>query len=245
MILCKSCGPAPVPDQELPVLLPGAEEPYGSADPLHLQKDFVPAACPRCGAAAQRETDTMDTFVESSWYFARFTCPRYTHAPLDPQTVDHWLPVDQYIGGVEHAILHLLYARFFTKVLRDLGYTAVDEPFTNLLTQGMVIKDGARCPSPRVMWVDPSELIEAYGREYSAGPSGGTAGFPSQEPGESWGTWETAPKGPFGSGGPFPGFSFKPGALSKTGAYCEHWAKLARGILGAKGREKTFHGGQI
>ena len=107
----------------------------------------------------------MDTFVESSWYFARYTCPRFTEGMLDKEKADYWLPVDQYIGGVEHAILHLLYSRFFTKVLRDLGYLTIDEPFTNLLTQGMVIKDGTKMSKSKGNVVDPNELVEKYGAD--------------------------------------------------------------------------------
>ena len=117
------------------------------------------------GGKARRETDTLDTFVESSWYFARYTCPDLTTAPIDCQAARYWLPVDQYIGGVEHAILHLLYSRFFTKMLRDLGYLEVDEPFTNLLTQGMVIKDGAKMSKSKGNVVDPNDLIEQYGAD--------------------------------------------------------------------------------
>ena len=165
IIHCDSCGVVPVPEDQLPVKLPGTEDPGGSHAPLHQQQDFYTTRCPRCKSPARRETDTMDTFVESSWYFARYTSPRNNDAPLDPDAARYWLSVDQYIGGVEHAILHLLYARFFTKLLRDLGYLDVDEPFTNLLTQGMVIKDGAKMSKSKGNVVDPSDLIKRYGAD--------------------------------------------------------------------------------
>jgi len=165
IIYCDECGIVPVPEDELPVLLPGTDEEGGSHAPLHQQEDFIAVACPRCGKAARRETDTMDTFVESSWYFARYTCPDNTASPLDRDAARYWLPVDQYIGGVEHAILHLLYSRFFTKVLRDLGYLKIGEPFLNLLTQGMVIKDGAKMSKSKGNVVDPNDLINAYGAD--------------------------------------------------------------------------------
>ncbi|HFQ90095.1 MAG TPA: leucine--tRNA ligase, partial [Desulfobulbus sp.] len=165
VIHCPACGIVPVPEDELPVLLPGADSPDGSHAPLHQQESFYRTTCPSCGAEARRETDTMDTFVESSWYFARYTSPREENAPINREAAAYWLPVDQYIGGVEHAILHLLYSRFFTKVLRDLGYLQIDEPFTNLLTQGMVIKDGAKMSKSKGNVVDPSDLIEQYGAD--------------------------------------------------------------------------------
>ena len=165
VIHCDQCGIVPVPESALPVLLPGAGKPAGSHSPLHHQPDFIATTCPRCGQPARRETDTLDTFVESSWYFARYTSPRLDSDPIDREAAAYWLPVDQYIGGVEHAILHLLYARFFTKMLRDLGYLEIDEPFTNLLTQGMVIKDGAKMSKSKGNVVDPNELIEQYGAD--------------------------------------------------------------------------------
>jgi len=142
--------------ENLPVKLPldAQIDPKGRS-PLPELKEFAETTCPKCGGKARRETDTFDTFVESSWYFARFACPDYPEA-FNPEDVEYWLPVDQYIGGIEHAILHLLYARFFTKVLRDLGYLKLDEPFTNLLTQGMVIKETYRCP--RHSWIYPEEV---------------------------------------------------------------------------------------
>jgi len=166
MIYCNTCGEQPVPEQELPVILPIDAKPDKTGrSPLHTLESFYRTTCPVCGGDARRETDTMDTFVESSWYFARYTCPDFTEGPLDKSKADYWLPVDQYIGGVEHAILHLLYARFFTKVLRDLNYFSSDEPFKNLLTQGMVIKDGAKMSKSKGNVVDPNELIESYGAD--------------------------------------------------------------------------------
>ena len=166
MIQCESCGVQPVPVEQLPVTLPedrGAQQ--GDCAPLHQRAAFYETVCPKCSGKAKRETDTMDTFVESSWYFARYTSPRFTKSPLNKEEASHWLPVDQYIGGVEHAILHLLYSRFFTKVLRDLGYLSIDEPFTNLLTQGMVIKDGSKMSKSKGNVVDPSDLISEYGAD--------------------------------------------------------------------------------
>ena len=156
----------PVPEADLPVVLPtevALLENGGS--PLPFYEPFVKTFCPRCKGPARRETDTMDTFVESSWYFARFACADYDKAPLDLQRVKYWMPVNQYIGGIEHAVLHLLYSRFFTKVLRDLGYLETDEPFLNLLTQGMVIKDGAKMSKSKGNVVDPDEMVETYGAD--------------------------------------------------------------------------------
>jgi leucyl-tRNA synthetase len=166
MIDCNICGMQPVPEIDLPVILPIDTKPDKSGrSPLHTLEKFYKTTCPACGGEAKRETDTMDTFMESSWYFARYACPDYTAGPLDKAKVDYWMPVDQYIGGVEHAILHLLYARFFTKVLRDLNYISSKEPFENLLTQGMVIKDGAKMSKSKGNVVDPHDLIEKYGAD--------------------------------------------------------------------------------
>ena len=140
IIHCESCGEVPVPDDQLPVVLPEDLVPDGSGNPLNKSAAFLDCKCPKCGAAARRETDTMDTFVDSSWYFVRYACPDQAASMVDKR-VDYWLPADQYIGGIEHAILHLLYARFWVKVMRDLGLVKFDEPFTNLLTQGMVLND--------------------------------------------------------------------------------------------------------
>jgi leucyl-tRNA synthetase len=166
IIYCDCCGAVPVPKQDLPVVLPRDVAFTGEGgSPLAKLESFIKVACPTCGKPARRETDTMDTFVQSSWYFLRYCCPDLTTAPLDAERVRYWMSVDQYIGGIEHAVLHLLYARFFTKVLRDLGQIAVDEPFTNLLTQGMVIKDGAKMSKSKGNVVDPDALISKYGAD--------------------------------------------------------------------------------
>lgn len=141
IIHCPNCGDVPVPEDQLPVTLPENVVPDGAGSPLARMPEFYACSCPTCGAAAKRETDTMDTFVESSWYFARYASPHYEGGMVDPKAANHWLPVDQYIGGIEHAILHLLYARFFHKLMRDEGLVTSNEPFKNLLTQGMVVAD--------------------------------------------------------------------------------------------------------
>lgn len=141
IIHCPSCGDVPVPEDQLPVTLPENVVPDGAGSPLARMPEFYECNCPKCGTAAKRETDTMDTFVESSWYFARYASPNYEGGMVDPKAANHWLPVDQYIGGIEHAILHLLYARFFHKLMRDEGLVTSNEPFKNLLTQGMVVAE--------------------------------------------------------------------------------------------------------
>lgn len=141
IIHCDSCGDVPVPEDQLPVVLPEDVVPDGTGSPLAKMPEFYECSCPKCGAPAKRETDTMDTFVESSWYYARYASPQYGKGMVDPQAANHWLPVDQYIGGIEHAILHLLYARFFHKLMRDEGLVSSNEPFRNLLTQGMVVAE--------------------------------------------------------------------------------------------------------
>jgi leucyl-tRNA synthetase len=147
VIYCDQCGTVPVPEEDLPVILPlDLEMRPNGGSPLPFEASFYETSCPRCGGRARRETDTMDTFVESSWYFDRYTCPDYDQGPVDPEKTDYWMPVDQYIGGIEHAILHLLYSRFYTRVLRDFGELKIGEPFTNLLTQGMVCKETQECP---------------------------------------------------------------------------------------------------
>ena len=147
VIYCDQCGTVPVPEKDLPVKLPlDLEMRENGGSPLPFEPSFYETSCPTCSGNARRETDTMDTFVESSWYFDRYACPDYDKGPVDPRRVDYWMPVDQYIGGIEHAILHLLYSRFYTRVLRDFDYLKVSEPFTNLLTQGMVCKETQECP---------------------------------------------------------------------------------------------------
>ncbi|MDE0212618.1 MAG: leucine--tRNA ligase [Deltaproteobacteria bacterium] len=166
VVYCNACGMVPVPEDELPVRLPTNVEFTGAgASPLANLPEFHETACPTCKGTARRETDTMDTFVESSWYFARYACPDEDRQPLDRERANYWMAVDQYVGGVEHAVLHLLYARFFTRVLRDMGWLAVDEPFSNLLTQGMVIKDGAKMSKSKNNVVDPDQLIQRYGAD--------------------------------------------------------------------------------
>ena len=165
MVNCESCGSVPVPDAELPVVLPeDVSLEAGAGSPLAHLPDFVETRCPRCKGPARRETDTFDTFMESSWYYARYACPDNDQAMLDERAA-YWLPVDQYIGGIEHAILHLLYARFFHRLLRDQGLVQGDEPFTRLLTQGMVLKDGAKMSKSKGNTVDPQALIERYGAD--------------------------------------------------------------------------------
>ena len=166
VVYCEKCGIVPVPEDQLPVVLPYNVEfrPTGES-PLKYVPEFLNTTCPECGEPAIRETDTMDTFICSSWYYFRYTSPRDKQKPWSKDKVTRWLPVDQYIGGVEHAILHLLYSRFFTKVLNDLGLVPVDEPFTNLLTQGMVLKDGAKMSKSKGNVVSPEEIIEKYGAD--------------------------------------------------------------------------------
>jgi len=164
IINCPDCGEVPVPEKDLPVVLPTDIEFDASGSPLKKMPDFYQIDCPRCGGAAERETDTFDTFVESSWYYARYACRDQNSAMLDNRA-NYWLPVDQYIGGIEHAILHLLYARFFHKLMRDEGLVRSDEPFTFLLTQGMVLKDGSKMSKSKGNTVDPLSLIEKYGAD--------------------------------------------------------------------------------
>jgi leucyl-tRNA synthetase len=164
VIYCDDCGTVPVPDADLPVVLPEDVALDGAGSPLLHHPNFQQVDCPACGKAARRETDTFDTFFESSWYYARFTCPDQDKAMLD-ERADHWLPVDQYVGGIEHAILHLLYARFFHKLMRDEGLVHSDEPFARLMTQGMVLKDGSKMSKSKGNTVDPQALIEQYGAD--------------------------------------------------------------------------------
>jgi leucyl-tRNA synthetase len=165
VVYCDRCGAVLVPDSELPVVLPTEVDFQGSSkSPLTSMSGFVNAKCPSCGGPARRETDTMDTFVDSSWYFAKYTSPGSMDM-FDPAEVNYWMPVDHYIGGIEHAVMHLLYARFFTMVLKDLGLLRCDEPFTRLLTQGMVIKDGAKMSKSKGNVVDPDAIINRYGAD--------------------------------------------------------------------------------
>ncbi len=166
IIYCDACGTVPVPDSQLPVRLPMDVEFTGKGQsPLKESKSFRETTCPSCGGTARRETDTMDTFVDSSWYFLRYCSPKENRAPFDKKAAGYWMSVDQYIGGIEHAVLHLLYARFFTKVIRDLGLFDGDEPFQNLLTQGMVIKDGAKMSKSKGNVVDPDFILTKYGAD--------------------------------------------------------------------------------
>jgi leucyl-tRNA synthetase len=164
IIHCDTCGAVPVPDDQLPVRLPEDIKMDDGGSPLGKLAEFVNTECPRCKAPAKRETDTFDTFMESSWYYARYACRDQDNAMLD-ERADYWLPVDQYIGGIEHAILHLLYARFFHKLMRNAGLVTSDEPFAQLLTQGMVLKDGTKMSKSKGNTVDPLSLIERYGAD--------------------------------------------------------------------------------
>ena len=163
IIYCDDCGTVAVPEEQLPVILPEKVKFKGIGSPLKNMSDFYHTDCPKCGNLAKRETDTFDTFFESSWYFSRYACPG-SDRMLDDREA-YWMPVDQYTGGIEHAILHLLYSRFFQKLLRDEGLSSADEPFTNLLTQGMVLKDGAKMSKAKGNTVDPQELIDKYGAD--------------------------------------------------------------------------------
>jgi len=175
MVHCPACGVVPVPDDQLPVVLPlqGVEITQTGGSALARVPGYRETTCPRCGGAAERDLDTMDTFVDSSWYFLRYCSPRHGEAPVDPAQVNAWMPVDQYIGGIEHAVLHLLYARFFTRVMHGLGLVAGPEPFARLLTQGMVLKESHRCPEHGYLF--PSEVEDGVrcakcGREVEVGP---------------------------------------------------------------------------
>ena len=166
IVYCDRCGMVPVPEDQLPVLLPDIEEyaPKGKS-PLAAAEDWVRTECPSCGGEAHRETDTMDTFVDSSWYFLRYLDAHNDEACWDREAVDYWMPVDQYIGGVEHAILHLMYARFFMKALSDMDLLEAREPFANLFTQGMITRDGAKMSKSRGNTVSPAEFVDRFGAD--------------------------------------------------------------------------------
>jgi len=166
MVYCDKCGIVPVPEEDLPVVLPANVKLTGQGrSPLADVPEFVNTTCPKCSGGARRETDTMDTFVDSSWYFYRYTVPHFEAAPVDKEVVKYWFPVDQYIGGIEHAILHLIYMRFFTKVMRDIGLVEFSEPVARLFTQGMVLKDGTAMSKSKGNVVDPTEMCAKYGAD--------------------------------------------------------------------------------
>ncbi len=166
VVYCPKCGTVPVDEKDLPVLLPeDVDFSVKGMSPVKTSESFKYTTCPICGAKAERETDTMDTFMCSNWYFYRYTDARNNDAPFDKDILHYWVPIDQYVGGIEHAILHLLYSRFFTKALRDLGELNIDEPFKNLLTQGMVLKDGSKMSKSKGNTVDPDEIFQNYGAD--------------------------------------------------------------------------------
>jgi leucyl-tRNA synthetase len=166
MIYCQDCGIVPVAEKDLPVMLPADVKLTGAGDsPLASHKEFVETVCPKCGKKARRETDTMDTFVDSSWYFSRYCDAHNDKAPFSKESASDWLPVDQYIGGIEHACMHLIYSRFWHKFMRDLGLVKCDEPYTNLLTQGMVTLGGSAMSKSRGNVVSPDEIIEKFGAD--------------------------------------------------------------------------------
>ncbi len=166
MIHCDACGVQPVPEEDLPVVLPTDVEITGKGQsPLQTKDEFLHVSCPKCGGAAKRETDTMDTFVDSSWYFYRYCDPKNESAPFSPEAIKHWFPIDLYVGGIEHAILHLIYSRFWTKMMRDIGLVEVDEPAVRLLSQGMVLKDGSAMSKSRGNVVEPDEVVGRYGAD--------------------------------------------------------------------------------
>jgi leucyl-tRNA synthetase len=166
VLYCDKCGIVPVPEKDLPVVLPDKVDiTLQGGSPLARVPEFVNVTCPKCGGKARRETDTMDTFVDSSWYFYRYTNPKLADKPVDTATISYWFPIDQYIGGVEHAILHLIYSRFWTMVMRDLGLVKNSEPIERLFTQGMVIKEGAKMSKNKGNVVAPDDMIAKYGAD--------------------------------------------------------------------------------
>ena len=165
MIYCEKCGVVPEDEKNLPILLPDDAKFTGEGNPIETSKSFVETTCPICGGKARRETDTLDTFFDSSWYYLRYFSPDNDDDPFEKEATKYWMPVDKYIGGIEHAILHLMYARFFTKVLRDLGYVKFSEPFTSLLTQGMICMNGSKMSASLGNVVDPGEMIKKFGRD--------------------------------------------------------------------------------
>ena len=165
IVYCQNCGTVPVKETDLPVLLPDNLELSSAGSPLAANQDFIKTSCPNCGGPAKRETDTMDTFTCSSWYFLRFCSPKEQTVPFDSKKTNYWMPVDQYVGGIEHAVLHLLYARFFTKVFSDLHFISTVEPFENLLTQGMVKLNGEVMSKSRGNIVSPEEILNKYGAD--------------------------------------------------------------------------------
>ncbi|MFP4000652.1 MAG: leucine--tRNA ligase [Thermoplasmata archaeon] len=165
VVYCEDCGMVPVPEEELPVELPTDIDIDVAGNPLENEESFLRTECPKCGGEAERETDTMDTFVDSSWYYLRYCSPDFDDGPFDEKDVKEWMPVDQYIGGIEHAILHLMYSRFFVKVLRDMGLCEMNEPFERLLTQGMVLLDGEKMSKSKGNVVDPGDIIRDYGAD--------------------------------------------------------------------------------
>jgi leucyl-tRNA synthetase len=166
MLYCEKCGIVPVDEKDLPVLLPdNVDITLQGGSPLGRVPEFVNVKCPKCGGSARRETDTMDTFVDSSWYFYRYTDAQLKDRPLDTATIDYWFPIDQYIGGVEHAILHLIYSRFWAKFMRDIGIVHNGEPVTRLFTQGMVIKDGAKMSKSKGNVVSPDDMVAQFGAD--------------------------------------------------------------------------------
>ena len=166
MVHCEACGIVPVREEDLPVILPRDVNITGKGESaLRENEAFMKTMCPECGGTARRETDTMDTFVDSSWYFYRYCDPKYSEMPFRSDVVEYWFPIDLYIGGIEHAILHLTYCRFWTKMMRDLGLVDIDEPVATQLSQGMVIKDGAKMSKNKGNIVEPDEVIAGYGAD--------------------------------------------------------------------------------